>query len=237
MKALIHRHDLLMQGMRRSFWQEDHFVSAIDQEGQFYRGTDGNPSIAVDNNTWAAHVFLPYDAELAASSARYVEKRFLIKTPPAQVEDLPGTCAIPGELQGLYYFPATFQDPFVQVAADHRPKMEQIFQPEAAFGFVLFLRDLAQSVSDSSERARLESLGQQLYEHTARLLSLYGSSGFPYASGKVPEIFSTLGSATTAATGAVVSAIVGGAANHDFIGVTPPAEFLVNGQRPLRYRD
>ena len=56
---LIRRHDLLMQGIKRGFWRESHFISALDPEGVPYTGTDGLPSVSVDNNTWAAYVFLP----------------------------------------------------------------------------------------------------------------------------------------------------------------------------------
>ncbi|MBI3323271.1 MAG: hypothetical protein HYZ95_02260, partial [Candidatus Omnitrophica bacterium] len=72
---LARRHDLLLQGMRRCFWQGDHFVSALDGGGEIFRGTDGQPSVAVDNNTWSAHLFAPYDLELARSAVRFIEER------------------------------------------------------------------------------------------------------------------------------------------------------------------
>jgi hypothetical protein len=232
---LIHRHDRLMQGIRRSFWQGDHFVSAMDGQGRFYTGTDGLPSIAVDNNTWAAHVFLPYDLDLARAAIRYVEERFLVRVPPAQVEDLPVE-SIPKGLMGLYYFPMTFVDPFVLVAQEHRAKMEQVLQLEAAFGFVLFLRDAAEAVSDPVERARLVSRAEDLYKQTVALQRLYGPFGAPYASANVPNIFSTLHSVTTAASAVIVTAVLGGAPGDDFLGVAPPEEFVVTGRAPRRRR-
>ena len=87
LEQLIHRHDLLLSGIRRCFWQEDHFVSALDEKGKLYTGTDGFPSVAVDNNTWAAHLFIPYDLDLARAAARYVENRFLTQSPPAHLEE------------------------------------------------------------------------------------------------------------------------------------------------------
>ena len=65
LEELIRRHDLLLAGMRRRFWQGDHFVTALDAQGRICCGTDGQPSVAVDNNTWSAHVFAAYDLELA----------------------------------------------------------------------------------------------------------------------------------------------------------------------------
>ncbi len=218
---LVRRHELLMEGARRCFWQQDHFVSALDPRGTLYTGTDGLPSVAVDNNTWAAYVFLPYDLDLARLAARYVEERFLVRVPLAQVEDAAHLPA-PEGLEGLYYFRATFVDPFVQVPPEHRAKLEQMFQPEAAFGFVLFLRALG-----------LEARARELYEHTVRLLGLYGSGGAPYASVNIPRIFSTLHSLTTASSGVITAAILQGASADDFIGVLPPKEFTVSGRPPL----
>ncbi len=236
LEALIHRHDLLMRGTRRSFWQGDHFVSALDPAGKFYAGTDGLPSVAVDNNTWAAHVFLPYDWDLSRASIRYVEERFLIRTPPAMVEDLPGGSS-PKELEGLYYFTSTFQDPFVLVAPEHRVRMERLLHPEAAFGFVLFLKDAGDHAADPTEGRRLRERAKGLFDQAVSLQRMYGSSAAPYASANVPAIFSTLHSVTTAATGAIASSILEGAAGDDFIGVVPPPEFTVDGKRPLYHRD
>ena len=228
---LIVRHDLLMQGMHRVFWQGDHFLSAVNEKGEFYRGTDGTPSIAVDNNTWSAHVFLPYDVPLARASIQYVQDRFLTRTPQALVEDVPDA-NIPHNLSGVFYFPATFSDPFVQVQTEHRPKMEQALHLEATFGFILFLMEAAAIVSDPAERNRLQEQACRLYEHAVTLQMLYGPVEAPYASVNVPAIFSTLSSVTTAATGVVVAAAMSGVPNGNFIGVTPPAEFIVAGQSP-----
>lgn len=235
LEELIHRHDLLMQAIHHSFWQGDHFVSAMQADGALFTGTDGFPSVAVDNNTWAAHLFLPYDRELARLAIRYVEERFITQAPPAHLEDLPSGEAgfeagkVRQDLQGLYYFPATFQDPFVLVAAEDRSKMEKTLQPEAAFGFILFLKAAAQSTPDPSERSRLVRRADELYEETLRLIQQYGPSGAPYASANVPAVFSTLHSVTTAATGVITTAILQGAPADDFIGVIPPPEFTVGG--------
>jgi len=232
LKELVRRHDLLMQGARRHFWQGDHFISAVDPEGRPYTGTDGLPSVAVDNNTWAAYVFLPYDLGLARSAVHYIENQFLVQVPPAQVEDaLPESK--PAGLQGLYYFRSNFVDPFVQVPPEFRAKMEQLLQPEAAFGFVLFLLGLSRQTPDSQEKFRLEARAQEMYEHTVNLLRLYGSGGAPYASANIPTVFSTLHSVTTATSSVIGSAILQGASLDDFIGVLPPREFTVAGKSPL----
>lgn len=232
LEELIHRHDLLMRAIRRCFWQGDHFVSAIQSNGQFYTGTDGEPSVAVDNNTWAAHIFLPYDPDLCRSAIRYVEQRFLTRTPPAQVEDLPAGSESK-ELEGFYYFPSSFQDPFVLVPDEHRPKLEQMLQPEAAFGFVLFLKDAASHTPDPKEREALQTRAWDLYRQAVELQQLYGPSGAPYASANLPKIFSTLHSVTTAATGLITTAILEGkASGDDFIGAAPPEEFVVDGKKP-----
>ncbi|MBI3318492.1 MAG: hypothetical protein HYZ90_05045 [Candidatus Omnitrophica bacterium] len=230
LEELIHRHDLLMKGIRRIFWQGDHFVSALDGEGRLFTGTDGQPSLAVDNNTWAAHVFLPYDLEMSLSSIRYVEKKFLIQTPPALLEDAHAPAS--AGLHGLYYFTAAFVDPFVQVAEEDRGKMEHLLHPEAAFGFVLFLKEAAERVGQPQERERLMRRAMELYDQTVRLQRLYGSGGAPYASANVPRIFSTLHSVTTAASGAIAAGILQGARSDDFIGVVPPPEFSVDGKSP-----
>lgn len=224
LEELIRRHDLLMKGVRRTFWQKDHFVSAMQPDGTFYQGTDGTPSIAVDNNTWAAHVFLPYDPDLSRAAIRYVEERFVTQSPPAHIEDLPRE-VLPQErdFEGLYYFPATFVDPFVLVADADREKLEKLLHPEAAFGFILFLKE-----------AGLEARAIELYEETLKLQGLYGPSGAPYASANVPEIFSTLHSVTTAASGVVATKILQGASSDDFIGVLPPPEFVVDGKHPTK---
>jgi len=235
LEKLVQRHDWLMQGMRRCFWQGDHFVSALDGEGNFYRGTDGLPSIAVDNNTWSAHLFLPYDLGLARTAAAYVEKRFLTRTPPAQIEDLPPGSTQEG-LEGLYYFPSTFVDPFVQIPREGRDKVENLLHPEAAFGFVLFLTSLADCLK-GAEQDRLRKRTLKLYEDTADLQGLYGAHGAPYATVNVPPIFSTLHSVTTAASGVIATAILQGAAGDDFIGVIPPKEMTVAGQAPVRSID
>lgn len=232
LEELARRHDLLLQGMRRSFWQGDHFVSALDEHGAVFRGTDGQPSVAVDNNTWSAHIFAPYDLELARSAVRYIEEHFILTSPPASVEDAqPGTD--PTGLKGLFYFLSNFSDPFVQVPPEARPKMEQLFQLEAAFGFVLFLLGLAACTPDAGEAAELRRKAAEIHQSTLDLLRLYGPSAAPYASATVPAIFSTLNSVTTAATGVVATAILQGAPGDDFIGVLPPPEFTVAGKPPL----
>ena len=233
LRELVRRHDLLMQGTRRSFWQGDHFISALDREAKPYTGTDGLPSVAVDNNTWAAYVFLPYDLELARSAVRYIENQFLVRVPPARVEDTaqlhPGA---PEGLEGLYYFRSTFVDPFVQVPPEFRPKMEQLLQPEATFGFALFLLGVSRQTPDSDEKSRLERRAWEMYDHTVRLLLLYGPGGAPYASANIPMVFSTLHSVTTASSSVIATAILQGAPLDDFIGVRPPEEFTVAGQAP-----
>jgi len=229
---LVRRHDLLMQGARRCFWQKDHFISALDPRGTPTAGTDGLPSVAVDNNTWAAQVFLPYDLETARMAARYVEEHFLIRVPTAQVEDAARLPA-PDGMEGLYYFRSTFVDPFVQVPPEYRAKLEQLFQPEAAFGFILFLAAMARQTPDPAEKVRWEARARELYEHTVTLLGLYGSGGAPYASVNIPMVFSTLHSLTTAASGVITAAILQGASADDFIGVLPPKEFTVAGKPPL----
>ena len=232
LKELVRRHDLLMQGARRCFWQGDHFISAADSAGKPYTGTDGLPSVAVDNNTWAAYVFLPYDLALAQSAARYIENHFLVQVPPAHVEDALQE-PVPAGLHGLSYIRSNFVDPFVQVPQEFRAKMEQLLQPEAAFGFVLFLLGLSRQMPDSQERSRLETRARELYEHTVKLLRLYGPGGAPYASANVPMVFSTLHSVTTATSGVIAAAILQGAPLDDFIGVLPPKEFTVGGRAPL----
>ena len=233
LEELIHRHDLLMRGIRRCFWQGDHFVSAMDGQGRFCAGTDGTPSVAVDNNTWAAHVFLPYDLEMVLSSIRYVEERFLIQIPLAQVEDLVAGDWGESRLEGLYYFPSTFVDPFVQVASEYRPKMERIIQLEGTFGFILLLKGAAEVFCRAWEGSRLRARAYEMHERITALQRLYGPFGAPYASANIPDVFSTLHSVTTAATGAITTAILqGAAAPGDFIGVTPPPEFLVEGRPP-----
>ena len=231
LEELAQRHDLLMRGMRRLFWQGDHFISAVDAEGRPYPGTDGLPSIAVDNNTWVAHVFLAYDLDLALDAIRYVEKRFLTGHPPAQLEDIPQG-STPNRLEGLYYFPATFSDPFVQVDPQHRPKMEQTLQPEATFGYILFLNAAAGLIPDPAQALHLRERAKELYQSMVQLQQLYGQGGAPYASANVPGIFSTLSCVTTAASGVIATAILRGAAGDDFIGVVPPREFSVDGKHP-----
>ena len=235
LKELIHRHDLLMRAIRRCFWQKDHFVSALNEKGQFFLGIDGQPSVAVDNNTWAAHVFLPYDPDLALRSLQYVMNRFVIRTPVAEVQDLPDQAEVEfSDLEGVYYFPAAFTDPFVQVPLEHRPKLERLFQLEAAFGLILFLHDLAQAVGDPDLKRHFNVRAEELYRRTVTLQRLYGPCAAPYASANVPAFFSTLHCVTTASTAVVAASVLGGVPNEDFIGVTPPAEFVVNGQAPIK---
>ncbi len=233
LEELARRHDLLLQGMRRRFWQEDHFVSALDDSGKVICGTDGQPSIAVDNNTWSAHVFVPYDLELARSAVQFIERNFVVMTPPAGVEDAqPG--ADPTGLKGLFYFLANFSDPFVKVPAEARGKMEQMFQIEAAFGYVLFLLGMAGCLPDPKEGQRFRQRAEEIYRNTVKLLQLYGPSAAPYASVNVPAVFSTLSSVTTAGSGVATTAILEGAPGDDFIGVLPPPEFTVAGKPPLK---
>jgi hypothetical protein len=165
-------------------------------------------------------------------AARYVEEQFLVRAPTAQVEDAARLPA-PDGMEGLYYFRSTFVDPFVQVPSEHRAKLEQLFHPEAAFGFILFLAAMARQTPDPAEKGRWEARARELYEHTVNLLGLYGSGGAPYASVNIPMVFSTLHSLTPAASGVITAAILQGASADDFIGVLPPKEFTVAAQEPL----
>jgi hypothetical protein len=112
-------------------------------------------------------------------------------------------------------------DPFVLVADGDRAKMEKLFSPEAALGFVLFLED-----------AGRQARAWELFEQTMQLTRLYGSGGAPYASANVPKIFTTLHSVTTAATCAITAAVLKGESSDDFLGVLPPREFAVAGMPP-----
>lgn len=233
MEQLVSRHDRLMRGIRRSFWQGDHFVSAVDSKGVFYTGTDGEPSIAIDNNTWAAHIFLPYDPELARQAAAYAQKRFLIQTPLALVENSK-TETVPHGIEGVYYFPSSFEDPFVKIPDEHRHKMEKLLHPEAAFGLALLLWDAAGYFPNEQEQSAWRQKALQLYEKTTALQRLYGPQGAPYASVNVPSVFCTMQSVTTAATAVITASILSGGNGDDFIGVLPPESFKVDGKSPLK---
>ncbi len=233
LEELAARHDRLMRGIRRRFWQGNHFVSAIDSRGVFYTGTDGEPSIAIDNNTWAAHLFLPYEPELAQQAAAYAQERFLIQTPAAQVENSNAE-TVPHGLEGVYYFPASFEDPFVKIPDEHRHKMEKLLHPEAAFGLVLLLWDAAGYLPSEKERSAWQAKARQLYEKTTTLQRLYGPQGAPYASVNVPSVFCTLQSVTTAASAVITTSILGGSNGDDFIGVLPPEAFKVDGKSPVK---
>jgi hypothetical protein len=230
---LVHRHDILMQGIRRVYWQQDHFISAVDGKGRPYTGTDGSPSIAVDNNTWSAHLFLPYDLELPQASIQHVLEKFLIRTPPAQVEETPGSQEIPRDLEGVYYFPSTFVDPFVSVPDEYRDKMENLIHPEATYGFILMLNDAARYTEDPELKSKYRHKAEQLYEGTVKLQKLYGPQGAPYATANVPSVFSTLQSITTATTSVIASKIMEGVGGEDFTGAAPPPEFTVDGKSPV----
>lgn len=237
LRELIHRHEILMRGMRRLFWQGDHFVSAVDGKGHFFLGTDGQPSIAVDNNTWAPHVFVPYDPDFALTSLRYCLNRFLIQTPSALVEGFDPSeefPSVPPRLEGAYFFTASFSDPFVDVPSKHRPTMEKLIQLEATYGLICFIWDLLPYLSDSPDRLPLQRRVQDLYQSMIHLQRLYGSCAAPYASANVPGVFTTLNSVTTAATAATTAALLLDISDSDWIGVSPPAEFVVDGRAPLK---
>ena len=203
----------------------------MDGNGRFYRGLDGNPSVAIDNNTWAAHVFIPYDVDLVRSSARFVERRFVVGHPPAEIESALTGASSEG-LEGTFFFTSSFADPFVHVPLEFRAKLERIFHPEATFGYILMLRDLSDALP-GLEGDRIGVRAYELLDKTIRFIQLYGPNSAPYASAYIPEIFTTMDSVPTAATGVVAASILDGTArNGDFIGVLPPPEFVVDGRRP-----
>ncbi|MFH1847995.1 MAG: hypothetical protein ABH825_02110, partial [Candidatus Omnitrophota bacterium] len=214
---LRQRHELCVKAILKNFWLGDHFCTAMEPDGTI------NTSVAVDNNSWVADIIMPYDAERAWQSIRYNRKKFMVMM---RLGDK--------VIDGLSFFAGDFKDPYLMNMSDaDRKLMEEMVQPEATFGYVLLLMRYAEHTPNKERKAECLMLINRLYRSMVLLKEHFGGLGTPYATVDIPGYFNTMESMAGTATGVVVTTAMLGVDADDFIGISPPEDFTVDGRRPF----
>jgi len=234
-KELSSRHEILMNAIWEKAWVGDHFVTAMNPDGTL------NESVAIDNNTWLAQVFLPYDEERAWQAIEYVWNEFRTRGKNGEIatkvedlvlEDTPASLQqkyANEKFAGISFFDEGFSDPYVSISQEERDKLGQMVQPEATFGYIHFLLEFARATKDDIRRQEALNRAELLYKNmTITLKALYPGAGLPYATLFVLGYFNTLHAMASTASGLIVTKRMQGSP-IGFVGVQPPEDFTFQG--------
>ena len=236
---LARRHELVMNALWEKGWAGDHFVTAMAPDGTLNRG------VAVDNNTWVAQVFLPYEEERAWQAIDYVWNNFRTRNKEGKaLAGKTGDLLLEGnfsaaaqkrlenqEFAGLFFFQPDFADPYVDIPKELRPKLAQMVQPEGTFGYIHYLTEFARVTKDEKRRDEALRRAGLLYRSMGTLRELYGvNSGLPYSTMNVP-LFTTLHGMASTGSGVVVTRLMQGNTTG-YIGVDPPAAWTFQKRLP-----
>ncbi|MDO8729931.1 MAG: twin-arginine translocation signal domain-containing protein [Candidatus Omnitrophota bacterium] len=235
---LITRHDRLLKALYEKAWVGDHFVTAMEPDGTL------NTSVAIDNNTWVAGVFLPYDEDRVWNALEYVWNEFRAKGRDGEtatrfdqlvLEDVPpaGRAVVQKygkeAIAGVHFFGRNFKDPYVDVPQAERHKLEEMIQPEANEGLRDLLVKFAITTRDPVRRETALKRAELITKTLAILKEVYGA--LPYATLNVQGLMSTLHGMASNGSASIVAARLQGA-RASLIGVTPPADFTFRGRKP-----
>ncbi|MBI3318018.1 MAG: hypothetical protein HYZ90_02575 [Candidatus Omnitrophica bacterium] len=229
---IVFRNKILMEALPK-LWDKDHFVTGIDAQGRFILGSDGLPSLAADNNSWAG-LILSYNEEMAWQAIQFSKRQFLVRQRVELMDGVPEAIKVrqAGEsVGGLSFFDEHFLDEFVrrdlalippEKVLEIRQRWAQMIQPEATFGFIDFLFRFADETRHPDRRRQAQDLGKELLEGMLRLHELYGRRGLPYATVNT-LYFTTLQSTTATVTGQMVfRRLFEGVGGLNFLLVDPP---------------
>ncbi|MCM8811886.1 MAG: hypothetical protein NC910_02395 [Candidatus Omnitrophica bacterium] len=237
-RELARRHEVLLNAIWEKAWVDDHFVTAMRGDGTL------NRSVAVDNNTWVAQVFLPYEEDRAWQAIEYVWNNFRTKDRDGRVVTRVSGLVLDGNFSdaarrrlaqrpftGIFFFQQGFEDPYVDVPRDQRPKLEQMVQAEAAFGYIHYLVEFARVTQDTARRDEALRRAQAIYDSVVLLSQIYEGDGLPYSTVFV-HLFTTLRGMASSATALTVSRLMQDRSRVGFIGVDPHSSFLFQRRRP-----
>jgi len=234
LSELRRRHEICIKAVISKFWRGDHFCTALDAHVL----PDGtltavlNESVAVDNNSWVGDVIMSYDMELAWKCLQYNKKNFMRKA-RVNIQDRKENWH-EVEVEGLFFFDKDFIDPYVcGLTSQERDVFERMIQPEATFGYITLLIKYAQLTDYKDRREECLSLIKRLYESMVIIKLAYVGDGTPYATEFISQYFNTAESMAGTATGAITTCALFGVSLDDFVGATPPSDFLVDGKAPL----
>lgn len=235
---LITRHDRLLKALHEKAWVGDHFVTAMEPDGAL------NTSVAIDNNTWVAGAFLPYDEDRVWNALEYVWNEFRAQGRDGEIatrfeqlvlEDVPlaGRAVVQKygkeEIAGVYFFGRDFKDPYVDVPRAERHKLVEMIQPEANEGLRDLLVKMAITTRDPVRRETALKRAELITKTLAILKEVYG--GLPYATLNVPGLMNTLHGVASNGSASIVTARLHGASTV-LIGATPPADFTFSKPTP-----
>lgn len=217
------RHALVMQAAYR-VRKGRHWPTAIDLDGTV------NWSMAVDHYTWMASTFIGLDDDVAWQSVEVLNDEFTttIDSLEILIGPIPRRIPLDTDATGLIFFDRDFSDPYVTIAEDDRDKLENLIQPEATAGGIVFLYHFARHCNDDSRREKSLELLDTWLDGLAVIhetySSLYTTGGMPYATENTHNYFNSTPS--MAATATYYMAIEVLATGYPFfIGVPLPEQF------------
>ncbi len=238
MDELPVRHERLLNALWDKAWVGDHFVTAMEADGTI------NTSVALDNQTWVAGVFLPYSEDRVWRALDYAWEEFRTKGRDGRIatrlgdlvlEDVPAAGRrwvqqlADEEIAAVHFFDWNFKDPYVVVPAARRHKLIEMVQPEANEGIRDLLIRVALVTRDPQRREAALRRAELITKTLSMIRKIYG--GLPYATNYIPDLMSTLQAMAPEASFATVSTRLMGAPVA-LIGTAAPDHFTFQGRRP-----
>jgi len=238
---LAERHELLVKGILKNFWQGDHFCTLITETGEI------NQLVSADTTSWTPFVLMPYmDMNDVWKCIQYIKDNFRIEVEEGERcyhwhwKQLPGSgrkivlknkkVPFQKKVAGLFFFTREHGE---NIPPEEIEKLEKMLHPEAMAYMGLLLMEFAKHTEDKEKRKEALDFLRELYEGIVTMKEAYGGKGTPYATLNVEDYSNTLESMTSAASGAIFTMALMGVDIDDFLGVVPPESFSVDGKKPF----
>ena len=187
---LVNRHALVMQAAAR-VRKSPHWPTLINAGGEV------NWSMAVDHYTWMASTFIGLDNDVAWQSIGVLQDVFTtnIDSMEILIGPIPKRLMFSRDATGLIFFERSFTDPYVTLSEKDRLKLENLIQPEATAGGIVFLYRFAQSTTDHEQVDITLTYMEQLLDGLSAIHEVYRSvskaGGMPYATENTHQYFNS----------------------------------------------
>ena len=186
------RHALCMQGSK-NVRKKNYWPTAFGPYG------DTNWSMAIDQYTWLAHTFIGVDGndDIPWKSINIIYNEFTTEIDSITVLRGHNEVVVPlsKKVKGIFFFTWDFFDKFVSMKDSDRFKLEEMIQPEATAGGIIFLMDFIRTTDDQQKREFAVSFMNELLEGLAEIHKVYNQQpsyaggGMPYATETIKDFF------------------------------------------------
>ncbi len=206
---LIIRHAMVMQAVLRALnFSPDriHWPAAIRLTGS----ERINCSRAIDHYTWLASTFIGLDNEIPYNSINVLKNEFTTEINSIEIKEMRTIkdCVFKDNktARGLIFFAPDYDDFFVHIADEDKPKLAQMIQPEATSGAIVFLhRFIDESTNDSRKKEAFEFMSTLtdglilIYDNYSAIFK-NRNMGMPYATKNIHDYFNSMPSMAATAS-------------------------------------